>query len=59
MLMISIGAVGVYIAKIYEEVKQRPLYNISQISINPSHMRRIKSFGNAGKKTSGDFSVLV
>ena len=31
MLMISIGAVGVYIAKIYEEVKQRPLYNISQI----------------------------
>lgn len=31
MLMISIGAVGLYIAKIYEEVKQRPLYNISQI----------------------------
>ena len=31
MLMISIGAVGIYIAKIYEEVKQRPLYNISQI----------------------------
>ena len=31
ILMISIGVVGVYIAKIYEEVKQRPLYNISQI----------------------------
>lgn len=31
MLMVSIGVVGLYIAKIYEEVKQRPLYNISQI----------------------------
>ena len=31
MLMISIGTVGLYIAKIYEEVKHRPLYNISQI----------------------------
>ena len=31
MLMISIGTVGLYIAKIYGEVKHRPLYNISQI----------------------------
>ena len=31
MLMVSIGAVGLYIGKIYEEVKQRPLYNISEI----------------------------
>lgn len=31
MLMISIGTVGLYIAKIYGEVKRRPLYNISQI----------------------------
>ena len=31
MLMISIGTVGLYIAKIYGEVKHRPLYNIRQI----------------------------
>ena len=31
MLMISIGTMGLYIAKIYGEVKHRPLYNISQI----------------------------
>ena len=31
MLMVSIGAVGLYIGKIYEEVKQRPLYNICEI----------------------------
>lgn len=31
ILMISIGTVGLYIAKIYGEVKHRPLYNISQI----------------------------
>ena len=31
MLMISIGTVGLYIAKISGEVKHRPLYNISQI----------------------------
>ena len=31
MLMISIGTVGLYIAKIYGEVKHRPLYNTSQI----------------------------
>ena len=31
MLMLSIGTVGLYVGKIYEEVKQRPLYNISEI----------------------------
>jgi glycosyltransferase involved in cell wall biosynthesis len=31
MVMIALGAVGVYIGKIYEEVKHRPLYNISEI----------------------------
>ncbi len=30
-LMIAIGIVGVYIGKIYTEVKQRPLYNIKDI----------------------------
>ena len=31
MLMISIGTVGLYIAKIYGEVKHRPRYKLSQI----------------------------
>ena len=31
MLMMAIGVVGVYIGKIYEEVKHRPLYHISDI----------------------------
>jgi glycosyltransferase involved in cell wall biosynthesis len=31
MLMISIGVIGVYIGKIYREVKHRPLYNIQEI----------------------------
>jgi glycosyltransferase involved in cell wall biosynthesis len=31
MLMISIGIVGVYIGKIYKEVKGRPLYNIKEV----------------------------
>jgi hypothetical protein len=30
-LMIGIGIVGVYIGKIYQEVKHRPLYNIKDI----------------------------
>ncbi len=30
-LMIAIGIVGIYIGKIYTEVKQRPLYNIKDI----------------------------
>lgn len=31
MLMISIGIVGVYIGKIYKEVKGRPLYNVKEV----------------------------
>ncbi len=31
MLMISIGIVGIYIGKIYNEVKRRPLYHIDKI----------------------------
>ena len=31
MLMMAVGVVGVYIGKIYEEVKHRPLYHISDI----------------------------
>ena len=52
MLMISIGAVGVYIAKIYEEVKQRPLYNImSNTRLTPSHMAiRIKELWQRWRK---------
>jgi hypothetical protein len=30
-VLISIGITGVYIGKIYNEVKQRPLYNIQDI----------------------------
>lgn len=30
-VLISVGTVGVYIGKIYQEVKQRPLYNIEKI----------------------------
>jgi hypothetical protein len=30
-LMIGIGTVGVYIGKIYKEVKARPLYHIQEI----------------------------
>jgi hypothetical protein len=26
MLMISLGVIGLYIAKVYDEIKQRPLY---------------------------------
>lgn len=31
ILMISVGIVGVYIGKIYKEVKNRPLYNIQDV----------------------------
>ena len=31
IVMVSIGILGYYIAKIYEEVKQRPVYIISDI----------------------------
>ncbi len=31
MLMVSIGVVGIYIGKIFIEVKHRPLYHISEI----------------------------
>lgn len=31
LILISIGIVGVYIGKIYKEVKNRPLYNIKEI----------------------------
>jgi len=31
ILMVSIGVIGVYIGKIYREVKHRPLYNIQEI----------------------------
>ena len=30
-MLISIGVIGVYIGKIYIEVKHRPLYNIAEI----------------------------
>ncbi len=30
MVLISIGVIGVYIGKIYKEVKNRPLYNIKE-----------------------------
>jgi hypothetical protein len=30
-VLISIGTVGVYIGKIYNEVKGRPLYNIKEV----------------------------
>ena len=31
MLMISIGILGEYIARIFDEVKQRPLYFIKEV----------------------------
>ena len=31
MVLVSIGVVGAYIGKIYEEVKRRPLYNIKEV----------------------------
>ncbi|MBO5186502.1 MAG: glycosyltransferase family 2 protein [Prevotella sp.] len=31
MVLVSIGVIGVYIGKIYKEVKHRPLYNIKEI----------------------------
>ena len=31
IMLISIGVIGVYIGKIYTEVKHRPLYNIAEI----------------------------
>ncbi len=34
VVMISIGIIGVYIGKIYREVKHRPLYNIQEV-LNP------------------------
>ena len=34
IVMISIGIIGVYIGKIYREVKHRPLYNIQEV-LNP------------------------
>lgn len=30
-VLISIGSIGIYIGKIYKEVKQRPLYNIEEV----------------------------
>ena len=30
-ILISVGITGVYIGKIYNEVKRRPLYNIQEI----------------------------
>ncbi len=29
-ILISLGAVGLYVGKIYQEVKDRPLYHIGQ-----------------------------
>ena len=31
VIMLSIGVVGVYVGKIYTEVKNRPLFNIREI----------------------------
>ena len=31
VVLVSIGAVGVYIGKIYREVKRRPLYNVEEV----------------------------
>jgi hypothetical protein len=31
VIMIAIGLVGIYIGKIYMEVKHRPLYNIKEV----------------------------
>lgn len=37
VLMISLGIIGTYIAKIYEEVKQRPRYIIAESLERPEH----------------------
>ena len=44
IVMVSIGILGYYIAKIYEEVKQRPVYIISDIieSTQTSHIKNGK-----------------
>ena len=31
VVLLSIGAVGLYIGKIYKEVKRRPLYNVEEV----------------------------
>lgn len=31
VVLMSIGAVGLYIGKIYKEVKHRPLYNVEEV----------------------------
>ena len=31
IVLMSIGAVGLYIGKIYKEVKRRPLYNVEEV----------------------------
>ena len=45
IIMISLGIIGYYIAKIYEEVKGRPRYIISKV---------VRSEEAAGKKTEGN-----
>ena len=34
IVLIAVGVIGVYIGKIYREVKRRPLYNIAEKLLN-------------------------
>jgi hypothetical protein len=51
LLMISLGIIGVYLARIYDEIKHRPRYVISQSIRSESDLRSNKS------RRSSDVSV--
>jgi dolichol-phosphate mannosyltransferase len=43
MLMISLGLIGLYIAKIYEEVKSRPGYVVKEeLNSSANHSDKVK-----------------
>lgn len=43
ILMMSVGVIGIYIQKIYEEVKARPRYLIHKLVENPAHFAQPES----------------
>jgi dolichol-phosphate mannosyltransferase len=52
VLMISLGIIGTYIAQIYQEVKYRPRYVVSQALAGPEAEKASDDLGNDEKQTA-------